>query len=495
MDTLFYKFIYEKNTRRSIKLLEHLHKINHPVSLKELEETTGLSKKVLKSTLICAEELLPDNLALTVENQIVMLENHSDQALEDVFIDIAKHTLEFLILEYAFSDGTLNVHELADKFFLAESTLRLRIKHMNRILSAFHCSISLYNIKIQGDETNIRYFYYSYFSEFQELFISSHNDELRYCFSIHQNIKKALEKSDKPFLHYSNQQISMWLLLIRDRLRQGHFVQVKTSFIERIKQQSYYQEFKIIYRHEVLKEIPGLEISEAESVWVYAISFNAIIYTRTTPEFELYRDEPDIALLKEKINILLEKVADELGIQAEQRKPFIYIHRAYLINLSILTEVSPLFQLSASDTKNYVSNTLELLYITWLKCLSKCDHPDVLFPIVDKESVATHLALISSQFAYNRKYQAKRILFSFEGEAGFVAYLEALATTLMPADIETIFIHHEPITPALLAQKHIDIIVCNYRMVDKSDNYIYLRMAHIPDIQEWTKLRLLITIT
>ena len=492
METLFYKFIYEKDIKRSMHMLEFLCEAKHIVTLDDLKEVMNVSDKTVNVTIECARKMLPKGTSIAIKNRNVILDNHSKGSLEDVFIEIAKGTVEFRVLEYAFSDGNLNIHELSNKLFIAETTLRYRIKHMNEVLSTFGCSISSYNVKIQGKETDIRYFYYAYFSEFQELFTSFLSDELRFCSDIFKVMRDGLKKNGIPVLHYSNQQISRWLLLTRERISRGNFVKLDKKFVSKIQRRNYYPEFRTIYIGQVMKGVLELGIPEDEIAWAYVVGFNSIVYTAETPEFELYWDDPDNVEKKKIINSIIEFIMDTFDIQDEQKESYLRIHRAYLLNMSLLTEASSVFQIGAGEIKNYVANTLGNLYITWFDYLSKWEYDNELFLISNIHSICSQLTLMTSQFVYNQRYQEKTILYSFEGEAGFTAYLETIASILMPSGVKGIFLHREAITLSLLKEKKVDLIVSNYRIVEKLECYKCFRMSHVPDIQEWTELRRLI---
>ena len=490
MEKLFYKIMYDKRLKRSMVILEMLYKTKHDVTIKELEETLGISRNTVLTTLDFTKKIIPETLSLSINENNVKLHSEYNKSIDIIIIEIAKQTTSFQILEHAFLEKGLNVHELAEALFLSESTLRTRIKHINKTLKDFGCSLSFYDIKFIGDEVNIRYFAYVYFSEFQEFYLSVCEKQLQYCSDIYINMKNVLEKQNNKLMNYSNSQIIRWLTVTRDRLQNDKFIKLDARFIQQISKYQSYKDFKKVYESEIENHLKKTKIPEAESVWAYVVSFNTIIYFNNNNR-NLYVDEIYNEPYKEIFLNIVKEMANILEIRTEDIKDFHAVHIAYFINTTLLTNISPIFQKSSANIKNYVINNLGSLYETWFKYLSKLNKNNF-FPIIDIQSLSAQLTMISSQFTYTKKAKAKKIVYSFEGENGFIVYLETLAKTLLPNGVEGIFIHNEPITTKLMEQIKPDIIVCNYAFPKKVIGYKTLRMSYIPKINEWTLLKELI---
>jgi len=476
--------------KRSMRILEILYKTKHTITIKELEEVFQISRSTVLSTLKFIKSLLPDTLALNVTEKKVSLCNYTNQSIEVVLIDIAKQTIPFQVLEHVFFDGKLTIRELAEKLFISESTLRIRIAHMNTTLATFKCNLSFYDVKLFGDETNIRYFFYTYFSEFQELFVSVSEDRLQYCSDIYNNMKKLLTQHGNKLLNYSYQQVERWLLITRDRMEIGKFVSIKPSLATRIQKRASYQHFRTIYKSEIVHHLGDFEIPEAEVIWAYIIGFNCIIYLNDDTR-ALYFDEPDNIPYKEKIMVILNKLVNVLGVLDTDKENFFAIHTAYLINLSLLTEISPILQLGSTAIKDHIIAYSENLFTTWYDYLSNLQAED-LFPISSIYSITAQLTMLSSPFIYNRNTNIKKILYSFEGEAGFTTFLDTLAKLLLPSNIKSIFIYNDPLTPVLIQQIQPDLIVSNHKIPEHIGIFKTFRMSYIPQIQEWTLLKELI---
>ena len=487
METLFYKLMYDRQLKRSMRTLEILYKSKYSVTIKELEKQLQVSQKTVLSTLHLAESLLPNDISLEVINKNIILHNDTNQSIEVVLIDIAKQTIPFQVLEHVFFDGNLNIRELAEKLFTSESTLRIRIAHMNKILATYKCRISFYDVKLLGEESNIRLFFYAYFSEFQELFISVTGDRLQYCFDIYNSMKQLLTQHGDKLLNYSYQQVERWLLITRDRMELGKFVSIRETLANRIRKRPSYQYFKDIFKSEITHHLNISTIPESEVIWGYILGFNCIIYINDDNR-SLYYSDSDNKPYAEKITAVLNSVASILKVLNTDRENFFAVHTAYLLNLSLLAEISPLLQLSSDAVKNYVATNLMDIYVVWQNCLSDL-LDEGLFPNLNTESVATQLALISSPFIYHQKAQPIKALYSFEGEPGLMTHLDMLAKTLLPSNIESVFVHNDPLTIELLKQIQPDVIICNHQLPKELDNYNVFRMSYVPQLHEWSLLK------
>ena len=491
METIFYKLIYDRQLKRSLNILEILYRAENNVTMKELQEKLNISLKSVLPSLEFTRTLLPSTMTLIVSDKNVQLYQHdTSQPIDDAMIEIAKSTIPYKVLKHVFYDGNITITEFAEQLFISESALRTYIKHMNKTLEIFKLSISFRDVKLLGNETNIRYFFYAYFSEFQELFVSVCEDKLQYFSVLYEDMRKTLRIHDNKLLHYSYQQISRWIFIVRDRLELGKFVKVKKSLAERIRKRPSYCRFKSVYEVGISYGLNDTKIPESEVVWAYVLRFNSIVYNNNKDHL-LYLDEPDNKLYKEKFTFILKDAISALDIREEDHNDFWYVHMAYFINTSLLTEISPIFQVSYEPVKEYVVNNLSRLYATWVDFLISVP-PDKLFPIEDPHTIAVQLAMISSQFVYKERTQAKRVLYSFEGDAGFAAHLETLARALLPEGVEGIFLYNEPITSMLIKQLKPDIFVCNYQGNEEISGCKMLRMSHVPQIQEWTILKELI---
>ena len=490
METLFYKLMYDKQLKRGMTILEILYRTKHDVAIKELEVVLNVSKKTVLSTLEFTKMLLEENTRLVVTEKSVKLLNNSEYPIEVVLVKIARQTIPTRVMEHVFYDRNLNIRELAEELFVSESTLRSIITHMNKTLSLFNCSLSFYDVKMLGAETDIRYFFYAYFSEFQELFSSVFGDKLQCCIEIFEDMKKTSVEQKSGLLNYSHQQVIRWLLITRERLELKKYVHVKEAFIKDIKERHSYKIFKTIYEANITRHLRNQQIPETEVVWAYVTSFNTIIYLKDSCQ-NLHIDGEDTKHCKEKISVVLDRVADALRFPNDNREEFFAIGTAYLLNLSLLTKLSMSFQIGSEAVKSYIANSLEGLYEIWTECLSEITEED-LFPISNVHTLATQLTMISSQFAYRQKTRVEKVLFSFEGESGFPAYLETLAKRRLPNGVEGIFVYNEPITASLIEKIQPNIIVCNYQMREEFRSCKLLRMSYVPQIQEWTMLEKLI---
>ena len=412
MESLFYKMIYDNHLKRSMKILEILHEEKHTITIKKLEEHLGVSRKTVFVTLEFVKTLLPEKIYLSISNNEVELHNAGTETIEKSLIEVAQKTSSFQILEHAFLNKGLTIHELSEKLFMSVSALRARIQHINKVLHTFDCSLSLYNLQFIGDEANIRYFGYTYFSEFQELYLFACKEQIPYCANVYENIIKRMQEEGSIVINHSYQQIIRLLLVTRDRVATGKIIKIEDSFIERINKRESYQEFRNIYKTELSVNLGGIAIPEAEIVWAYVASFSSIVYLLGKGKL-FYWDTDDIQDYKKNIIPFLEEMASKLNIQAgETKEAFIYIHTAYLVNLILLTEITPVFQIGSYTVKKYVLENLGNLHAIWNKTLSKWAS-NGLFPLHNINSVGVQLTMISSLVSLSTKGSSHKDIIFF----------------------------------------------------------------------------------
>jgi len=490
LETLFYKLMYDTQLKRSMSMLNILSRAEHAILIKELETSLNVSKQTVLSTIEFARSLLTDDICLETTQKSVQLFNNSRRPIEVVLTEIAKQTIPNQVLEHTFENRKSNISDVAESLFVSESTLRAIITHMNKTLRIFNCRISFYDLKMCGTETDIRYFFYAYFSEFQELFHSLFQDKLQACFNTFEAFESVLITKNGKLLNYSSQQVVRWMVLARERLKVEQYVDVDESLMARIKSRPSYANFKNVYENAVIHSLNLPHIPEAEIVWAYTVSFNTIIY-HSNDARDWCADEADNHIYKEELSAILTTVFDRLKIPKDCKDDFLAINTAYLLNLSLLTELSTCFQIGSAAIKHYVIQNLKQPYNIWLDWLPTLSDSHV-FPISDVYTIATQLSMISSQFIYTQKKKVERVLFSFEGESGFPAHLESVARQLMPRGIENIFIYNEPISAKLVEQIQPDIVVSNHQIYEKLEGCKVLRTSYIPQIQEWIVLNKLL---
>ena len=69
-----------------------------------------------------------------------------------------KESLKFQLLDYLYRNKEFSIVQLTTKFMISESSLFRKIKELNQLLAAFELQIK--NGQLQGEELQIRYFYF-----------------------------------------------------------------------------------------------------------------------------------------------------------------------------------------------------------------------------------------------------------------------------------------------------------------------------------------------
>lgn len=487
LEKLFYELISDKKVKRSLKIISILSNAKHEISLKSLEGMLEVTKKTLAVDLSEIQPILPKDYQLHISEKNISLRSKTNDSVEKVLIEIAKSTLTYKLLDSIFCNRYANIHDYSEHLYISVTSLKRKIIYINRVLEMFGCKISPYSMKMTGSEVNIRYFFYTFFSELQEEYVINDDARTEDNYEIYVRMKNNINRFNQQ-INFGYRQGTMWLFVTRIRIGASEYVKLPQSFITRIQSTEDFKNFKESYEDEI-QNYTNLEfISDDEMIWAYIVILDAIVYSYHDRSPALYRSDSDNLKTLQEIDPILEPMIQRLKIPKAQADKFMYIHRAYLLNLSLLNELSPIFQKTSQSIKYYIQDSLETIYDVWYKYLKNIDCEKFCSESF-LEDVCVKLAMISSQFFYHQEFKIKKILFAFSGEAGFVAYLETMALNLLPKGVEAIFNSSTRITESLVRELEPDLIVCNFKNLGVINNCAMYRISHIPTIKEWTVLR------
>lgn len=489
MERLLYSLISDKPTKRTLKIITILSDAKFDVSLSWLEKVLNVSRKTLLADLNRTQALLPKQCEMVISDKNVTLYNSTKESADTVIIDIVKDTLTYKLLSLIFNNEPGNIYHYAEILHISESSLRRKIVHLNESLKPFNCKIYPYTVSMTGDETNIRYFFYMFYYELQEISTSSAgDDEMVKHAGIYKQMCYEMKKNNVPLLNCGYRQITMWILVTKRRIEGGHYVTLKETLVNEIARRKSYNYFRVVYKNGMKAYVKNKPIPEKEIIWAYITNFGSIMYSYRSKEFAFCREEPKDLKVNDEIDKILNLMLEKFNIGKEVEKEFLYANKSYLINLLLLKQLSPLFQRISPALKQYTKSNLELVYLTWFNCLNEYK-PLKLFDAEYIEDICSRLAMISSQFVYSDGLKLKRILFSFSGEPGFVSYLETFAKSILLDNIEAVFNITKLLDKNLIEDIKPDMVVCNYKENLVVNNVLVFKMSHIPTMKEWSMLR------
>lgn len=156
--------LLEKKEAKQLQLLKKLLLVGGKMELHELASYLGISKPSLEKYV----EELQDELAhyqeqcrLYYRKGVLVFEMSPTFSLNQIEWAFYRSALKFQILEHLLQHQEVTTVQLAQKLAVSESSLFRKIKELNGLLAEFE--LEIWQGKLIGEETQIRYFYFELF--------------------------------------------------------------------------------------------------------------------------------------------------------------------------------------------------------------------------------------------------------------------------------------------------------------------------------------------
>ena len=159
--------LLEKNQQVHFQILTIFFQHGSEISYKTLANKLSISSPTLQKEI----QHLSDNLSVfhaealleTKENDRLHLTLPLDFSIQHFFYAYLSEAVDFQIIEYLFFHREGSTTKLMLDLTLSEASLFRHFKSINHLLEEF--SLQLKNKKLIGDERQIRFFFYSFFSQ------------------------------------------------------------------------------------------------------------------------------------------------------------------------------------------------------------------------------------------------------------------------------------------------------------------------------------------
>lgn len=141
--------------------------------------------------------------------ELILMDHFS---IETVYIDYVKRSLKFQLIEYVFFYQEYTAVKIGHDLAISESSLFRKIKEVNQLLKEFQIKIK--NGRLQGEELQIRYFYFQLYSfvppnpKFQELIYTS---------KIQRMIAGLERDLSITISAFSRKRVSLWFAISKKR--------------------------------------------------------------------------------------------------------------------------------------------------------------------------------------------------------------------------------------------------------------------------------------
>lgn len=487
MNTLFYELMYSKKTKRQIQMLSIIESYSGPILFSELQAMLNVTNKTLLSDLLLLRETLPTGYELIERERLISIDCADGKSLQDYIHHLAMGSAIYQIMETILHNKVISIFDLEEKLSLSVSSIRKRILHYNKVLKPFHLELSSYNIELIGDEIDIRQFMFSFFTEFRQLVVLNPEAPLSGYHYLYAKMRTAMVENRYPLLNTSYFQVTQRLILAQIRTKNHQYVSLKNERLrECVLTSRYYPEFRKAFA--LTFDVSALP--EDEFIWAFISSLDTVVYSTREKSLGMFRNDVVLYSNETVYYQLIHSVAASLGLLGDG--DFLNIHFAYLRNLSLLTAMSPIYQLTAISIVDLAKTDFLPLFELWYNAIR--DKQDNLpFAIEKLEDVCATLALLSSQFHYEQEAKLRKIICSFSGESGVTAFMEKQLQNIIEHDIEVIPIVNQRVTSSLVTRTSVDLVICNYSISDTAIKVPIYRLPYLPTDKDWHTLQKYLT--
>lgn len=311
--------LLDKNQQLQLLILKQLIFSSGRISMSQLAKEVGLSKTSLDQYIEDVAYLgneLEMGFLISRERHILVLELDNGISLEKITASLVKDSFKFQLLEFILLQREFTIPQIAQEFSTSESSIFRKFRELNDVLAEFHIRIK--NGRLQGEELQIRYFYFQMYTYFPV--------EMRPSFLIesdqNQLFLRALERAlETKFSTGAKSEIACWLGISLKRMAAKKKQQQHLKPNYRLFQNDVlYQRIEPLIR--LNNSRSSFELNQYEPMMFYSflVSF-AILNEETFYRYELQRSKKLLpALLDMYIRemILVHYRPERLSIQQEK---------------------------------------------------------------------------------------------------------------------------------------------------------------------------------
>ncbi|MBC1435183.1 HTH domain-containing protein [Listeria rocourtiae] len=483
MNYFFSQLVADKKIKRQIKLLQTIYDADYPITLDEIAEDFGTSKRTLFRDMKDLEHILPEDNIVELNTISGYTINHI-HLIDDLIIQVSEQSPLFTIVNNIYEEIYLTIDEWADDLFLSTSTLYRYLGYLKKLLKEFKLELTLTPVAIVGEEVNIRHFYFHFFYNTND--IASMNRPSKEDQAIFQaSYSFVVEKTNRDVITQHRSSL-YWIMLTKKRLEQGHNLVLDEDLKTLVKQMPTYEIMPQMGKF----YFPNIEekyVTEDEIMYASLLTLDNYVYEEDSAyETENLLDSEN----KKIINQFLDTAFTALGKELPQKET-LSLFMLYLRNLYFLSKLTPLFQKNSFEVNKLIKHRHPTLYKEWLKILNTAKIKKQ-FSLEYIEDVAVNMTMFTYFSQYGKPDKKKHVLFTFDGKKAFLNYLRILVNSYVNQNIEVTFLVNQHITNEIVRSLGVDIVIYNYREDSESLDCVKYKTERMPTEHDWEKINRLI---
>ncbi|MBC1293251.1 helix-turn-helix domain-containing protein [Listeria booriae] len=483
MNHFFSQLVADKKIKRQIKLLQAIYEANYPITLDEIADDFGTSKRTLFRDMKDLEHVLPEDNIVEFSTVSGYTINHA-HLIEDLVAQVSEQSPLYTIVNNVYEEIFLTIDEWADDLFLSTSTLYRYLGYLKKVLKEFKLDLTLTPVAIVGEEVNIRHFYFHFFYNTND--ISSMNRPT-------EKHQKIFRESYRFFSEVTSHRVATlhrsslyWIMVTTKRLEQGHTITLDSSLksiVRHLRAYEFMPQFGPIYFPDIEKQY----VTEDEILYATLLTLDNYVYEKG----ELYETED--LLDKENLEVIHRFLVRAFAALEKElpEKETLSLYVLYLRNLFFLTKLTPLFQKNSMEVNKLIKHRHPVIYMKWLEILND-DPIKKKFGIEYAEDVAVNLAMFTYFSQHGKSDKKKHVLFTFDGKKAYTNYLEILVNSFVNQNVKVTFLVNQHITSKIIEDLDVDIVIYNYKEDSEQLDCVKYRTERMPTEHDWERINNLI---
>lgn len=487
MESFLIDLVTETKIKRQLELLNLLQTYNYPIPIEALAGELKVTPKTVQKDLTELKSFtLKDQILLEESKVGVQLSPDSKNLPLSIFQQLTEQSLSFTLLDTLFTEKSITLEELEERYFISETTLKRHLTKLRRILKKHRLTIKMHPVRFESTEANIRYFFMHYFYA-SKCWRNSYRPSSEHKESVAFLAQKLSDELGITLL-FEREKLTYWVMVQDTRMRNNFMFQDEKLVANQKYLSSHFPAIKEIYITTQKKYYPQLTFSEDELLYTYAVGLDSIAYK------DYLFGNPNIAsnelAFAQRMLDLGKEIAECFNTEFQKAPLFFHALENYFIITLFLNQVTPLFQKNDDQLTSFIRSEHPKTYGRWMNFFAKSSTVQF-FNIEFFEDVCATLTIYTVLYLYEENADLKNVLFSFRGDHIFIEYLCMIIGKAF-AGIHTLFQFNEDATTEILEENKIDILITNYHLSDKFENVKQQEISAIPTMEEWQQLRQLI---
>ncbi|WP_213355522.1 helix-turn-helix domain-containing protein [Enterococcus casseliflavus] len=482
IDNLSIKLHRDKAFSRQVKILQVLNATPTGYRAQELANLLELSLPTITKELEILKSNLPKDLVqIKVANDHVISLNFAPNAsINSVIQLLGMETLEFKIMSSIIDNKKYSIHRATIEFGYSRSHLLRTISYMNKSLQTYSVTIATNKLEFIGTEADIRFCLFVFFSAYGDSSILD-KDSSADAFLLVQKIKVATQRG----LHYSHYRLALWLSIAKRRWRYSYFLSLSPTIERSISDKERLALFSHLLNEQYLRKYRIIHLPQSELLWAFINGLHCVSYSSNDldnsidSEYIFHHTEKKEIL--EEVTYFLKKTSFPVHTTAFSKIV------SYLINIRLLTMISPNYEFSDPQIKRFVESTFKINYLAWNDWLKQFNEQSRYFSFTFLDHIAVTLTLLNEIPPNSQAKKNLKIAFAFQGGAGLDAFLATSTEMFQNEHTEISYFFESPPNEQVLIRHGIDLIISNFDLhLKTTSEFCQLRVSNIPTLSDWT---------